>query len=94
VIQHYVAGIPTDVARLRTAVGRGDREQIVDLAHDLAGSAMVVGARDLATLLRVVEGEAADVDLAAWIDRVALEHHHVIDALQARIRPEGERLTS
>ena len=94
VIEHYVAGIPTDVARLQTAVGRGDRERIVDIAHDLAGSAMVVGARDLATLLRVVEGESADVDLAAWIDRVAAEHHHVIDALQARIRPEGERLIS
>jgi CheY-like chemotaxis protein len=94
VVEHYVAGIPTDVARLRTAVGRGDRERIADLAHDLAGSAMVVGARDLATLLRVVEGEAADVDLAVWIDRVAVEHHHVIDALQARIRPEGDRLIS
>ena len=87
VIQHYVAGIPTDVARLRTAVGRGDRERIVDIAHDLAGSAMVVGARDLATLLRMVEGEAPDVDLGTWIDRVAVEHHHVIDALQARIQP-------
>ena len=89
VIQHYVAGIPTDVARLRTAVGRGDRERIVDIAHDLAGSAMVVGAHDLATLLRVVEREAAGVDLASWIDRVATEHHHVIDALQARIQPEA-----
>jgi signal transduction histidine kinase/FixJ family two-component response regulator len=94
VIEHYVAGIPTDVARLRTAVGRGDRERIADIAHDLAGSAMVVGARDLATLLRVVEGETASVDLAAWIDRVSVEHLHVIDALQARIRPEGERLMS
>jgi hypothetical protein len=55
---------------------------------------MVVGAHDLATLLRVVEGEAAPVDLAAWIDRVAAEHRHVIGALQARIQPEGERLIS
>jgi HPt (histidine-containing phosphotransfer) domain-containing protein len=90
VIEHYVTGIPTDVARLRTAVGRGDRERIVDIAHDLAGSAMVVGAHDLATLLRVVENGPAGLDLAAWIDCVAAEHHHVIDALQARIQPGGD----
>jgi len=86
VIDHYVSGIPTDMANLRTAVARGDRDRVHAMAHDLAGSALVVGARQLAALLREAERTGEALSLDPWLASVEAEHRRVLQALHQRSR--------
>jgi hypothetical protein len=86
VIDHYVSGIPTDMANLRTAVARGDRDRVHAMAHDLAGSALVVGARELAALLREAERTGEALSLDPWLASVEAEHRRVLQALYQRSR--------
>jgi signal transduction histidine kinase/CheY-like chemotaxis protein/HPt (histidine-containing phosphotransfer) domain-containing protein len=86
VIDHYSTGIPTDMAQLATAVARGDRERVHAMAHDLAGSALVVGARRLAALLREAESGGETMALDVWLARVDIEHRRVLDVLNQRSR--------
>jgi signal transduction histidine kinase/DNA-binding response OmpR family regulator len=86
VIEHYSKGIPTDMAQLTTAVTRGDRERVQAMAHDLAGSALVVGARRLAALLREAESAGDTMALDVWLARVDVEHRRVLDVLNQRSR--------
>ena len=72
------------MATLRLAVGRDDREQVQAMAHDLAGSALVVGAAQLAALLREVDTVGPLPDLGGWVERVEHEHRRVIAALEER----------
>ena len=83
VIEHYLAGIPTDMAHLQTAIDNGHVERVRSMAHDLAGSALVVGARTLAGLLRQAEHDDT-VALDAWFTAVDAEHRRVLDALRQR----------
>jgi CheY-like chemotaxis protein len=84
VIDHYVTGIPTDMAQLAGAVVRGDRHRVEAMAHDLAGSALVVGARRLAALLREAERGGDAAALQPWFERVDAEQRRVLDALAQR----------
>jgi signal transduction histidine kinase/CheY-like chemotaxis protein len=86
VIEHYSTGIPTDMAQLASAVARGDRTRVQAMAHDLAGSALVVGARRLAALLREAESDDDTMALDVWLARVDIEHRRVLDVLSQRSR--------
>jgi len=85
VIEHYLAGIPTDMAGLRGAVARGDRDRVQAMAHDLAGSALVVGAKELAGLLREAERGGAGLALDPWFATVDDEQRRVLAALEFRV---------
>jgi signal transduction histidine kinase/CheY-like chemotaxis protein/HPt (histidine-containing phosphotransfer) domain-containing protein len=85
VIDHYLDGIPKDIVTLRAAVEIRDTERIRAMAHTIAGSALIVGARGFADVLREAEARNPPADLGAWFERVDTEHRRVIDALSARV---------
>jgi signal transduction histidine kinase/CheY-like chemotaxis protein len=87
-LEQYVGAIPGEMAELRATATRGDRERLAASAHDLVGSALLVGARELARRLRLVEAldaKASPADVQQAMARVDDEHRRVLTALVTRV---------
>jgi len=86
-LEHYLAAVPAEVAELRAVAARGDLESARARAHDLAGSALLVGAKELARRLRSIEAldSEAAMGLLDALSAVEEEHRRVVAALAARL---------
>jgi len=86
-LENYVAAVPGEVAELRAVAARGDLEAARARAHDLAGTALLVGARTLARRLRSIEAldSEAAMGLLDALSAVEEEHRRVVAALAARL---------
>ena len=87
-LEHYVRAVPGEIAELRAAAVRGESEAMGARAHDLAGSALLVGAKELARRLRAVESldSASGVGAIDALAAVQDEHERVLLALAARLQ--------
>jgi signal transduction histidine kinase/CheY-like chemotaxis protein/HPt (histidine-containing phosphotransfer) domain-containing protein len=86
-LEHYLGSIPAEVGQLCGEVHRGETERISARAHDLAGSALLVGARELARRLRRLETPDAETRgrLPEAMAEVEDEHRRVLEALGTRL---------
>lgn len=58
-VGRFLAAAPARLARLRSAIGRDDRDDVTALAHGLRGDALVTGLEPVAARLMVLEQAAA-----------------------------------
>lgn len=63
-VGNFVDGLPTTIAALEEALDAGDDTALVERAHRLRGSALNLGATEVATVLQELEtgGEAGATD--------------------------------
>ncbi len=70
----FLQELPSDLARLRGALGAGDASEVKQTAHKIKGSAAAVGAADVSTAAARLEQMGRDDDLSAGgAGRVRLE---------------------
>jgi signal transduction histidine kinase/CheY-like chemotaxis protein len=84
-LEHYLGSIPGEITALRATAERGEKEPLKERAHELAGSALMVGARELARRLRVLENLDPTTSVLEALDRVEEEHRRVLATLTTRL---------
>lgn len=91
-LRMFLGGTPGRIDALVTALERGDREAIKEMAHVLRGSCGMIGARRLTELCGEIEKRSAGEDqggMSALIAPVRAEYQRVAAAIEAEIARLG-----